>query len=108
MYQSLHRISIEQTCYAIRLSVFIQDYHYVEHIIIDGGSSDGTHLLLSEFPNLLIASEPDRGMYDAINKGIHLASGQIIVVNQCSFLSPTPDWCPARILRIRRITMEAA
>jgi len=71
------------------VSVLIQDYPNVEHIIIDGGSSDGTHLLLSEFPNLLIVSEPDRGMYDAINKGIQLASGQIIgILNSDDFYEP--------------------
>lgn len=49
-----------------------------EHIVMDGGSTDGTLELLREYPHLRVVSEPDRGMYDAINKGIHLAQGEVI------------------------------
>lgn len=51
-----------------------------EHIIIDGGSTDGTLDLLSQFPNLRVVSEPDEGLYDAINKGIRMSSGDVIVI----------------------------
>lgn len=50
----------------------------IEHIVVDGGSTDGTVELLSSYPHLKWISEPDMGMYDAINKGIKLASGEII------------------------------
>ena len=59
-------------------SALRQDYHPFEHIIIDGGSTDGTLSILKEYRHLHVVSEPDQGMYDAINKGINLAKGEII------------------------------
>ncbi len=59
-------------------SVLAQDYPEFEHIIVDGGSSDGTLEILQQYPHLRWISEPDNGMYDAINKGIHLAKGDVI------------------------------
>ena len=52
----------------------------IEHIIIDGGSTDGTLEIIDEFrPHLTkIVSEPDRGIYDGMNKGLHLATGDIV------------------------------
>jgi glycosyltransferase len=58
-------------------SVQKQDYGNVEHIIIDGGSTDGTIELLKE-KNLKFVSEQDCGIYDAFNKGVALATGQVI------------------------------
>ncbi len=51
-----------------------------EHIVIDGGSTDGTLELLGEYATRisLVVSEPDRGMYDALNKGIAMASGDVV------------------------------
>lgn len=59
-------------------SVLHQDYTHVEHIVVDGGSTDGTLDLLSAYPHLRVISEPDQGVYDAFNKGIRLAGGEII------------------------------
>ncbi|MGB8214533.1 MAG: glycosyltransferase family 2 protein [Anaerolineales bacterium] len=59
-------------------SVLAQNYPLMEHIIVDGGSTDGTLDILSRFPHLHVISEPDHGMYDAINKGIRAARGNII------------------------------
>jgi len=64
---------------AIR-SVRSQSYPDIEHIVIDGGSTDGTlERLRSSLGNdAILVSEPDRGMYDAINKGLKLATGDVI------------------------------
>lgn len=59
-------------------SVLAQNYLAVEHIIVDGGSTDGTLDELAKFKELKIISELDNGIYDAINKGISLAQGDII------------------------------
>jgi glycosyltransferase involved in cell wall biosynthesis len=52
----------------------------IEHILIDGGSTDGTLEILHERQNEIeiLVSEPDKGLYDAMNKGIRLATGDII------------------------------
>lgn len=61
-------------------SVAAQTWPYREHVVIDGGSKDGTVPLLekhSEQIGILI-SEPDKGIYDALNKGIARASGDVV------------------------------
>lgn len=57
-----------------------QTYPDIEHIVIDGGSTDGSRDLLEEYQRRLakIVCEPDRGLYDALNKGISLATGDVI------------------------------
>jgi len=63
-------------------SVLTQDYPNLEHIVVDGGSTDGTLPILREFaqsdPRFRFVSEPDRGQSHAINKGLALAQGEII------------------------------
>ena len=61
-------------------SLHSQKFKNFEHIIIDGGSSDGTIDLIKNNKNnfTTFISEPDNGIYDALNKGISLAKGQII------------------------------
>jgi glycosyltransferase involved in cell wall biosynthesis len=59
-------------------SVLSQNYPAVEHIIVDGGSSDGTLEVLAHYPQLRVLSEPDRNLYDAINKGLRIAQGDVI------------------------------
>jgi glycosyltransferase involved in cell wall biosynthesis len=62
------------------LSVLEQNYPQTEHIIMDGGSKDGTIEILKEFPHLKWTSEKDEGHYHAMNKGIEQATGDVIVV----------------------------
>jgi glycosyltransferase involved in cell wall biosynthesis len=50
----------------------------VEHVVVDGGSSDGTLEVLRSYPHLKLMSGRDRGMYDALNKGLALCRGEII------------------------------
>lgn len=59
-------------------SVLAQSYPHIEHIVVDGGSTDSTPELVREYPHIRFFSEPDRGMYDALNKGIERATGEII------------------------------
>ena len=58
-------------------SVSTQRYENVEHIIVDGGSTDGT-VELGRSRGLLVVSEPDRGQSDALNKGFALATGDYL------------------------------
>lgn len=58
------------------LSLKQQSFFQWEHIIVDGGSSDGTLELLEKYPHLKWITEPDAGIYDAMNKGITLANGE--------------------------------
>lgn len=60
-------------------SIRVQTYPHVEHIIVDGGSADGTMDIVEQFRDGIahVVSEPDRGMYDAINKGFAHATGSI-------------------------------
>ncbi len=60
-------------------SVAFQTYPNIEHIIIDGASKDNTLEIVKQFPHVAkVMSEPDKGIYDAMNKGIALATGDVI------------------------------
>ena len=70
-------------------SVLEQDYPEITHLIIDGASTDGTIEMVNDYiersnasengHKVLLMSEPDNGIYDAMNKGLQLATGQLIV-----------------------------
>jgi glycosyltransferase involved in cell wall biosynthesis len=59
-------------------SVRGQDYPHWEHLVIDGGSTDGTLDILKEYPHLIWLSEKDEGHYHAMNKGIQRATGEVV------------------------------
>ncbi len=60
-------------------SVSRQTHPSVEHIVVDGASSDDTCAIVQQYGHVArVLSEPDRGLYDAMNKGIQLASGDVI------------------------------
>ena len=59
-------------------SVRSQSYPDLEHLVIDGGSRDGTLDILKEYPHLQWISEKDEGHYHAMNKGIQMATGQVV------------------------------
>lgn len=63
-------------------SVLIQDYKNIEYIVVDGRSTDGTLDILKKYRDRIhkYISEPDKGIYDAMNKGIKLARGDIIAI----------------------------
>jgi len=63
-------------------SVLEQAYDNIEHIIIDGGSTDATVAILQKYDNSINywVSEKDSGIYDAMNKGIQIASGEYICI----------------------------
>lgn len=58
-------------------SVQEQDYPRIEHIVVDGGSTDGTIDILRRHAHVCWISEPDRGQADAVNKGFAMAGGEI-------------------------------
>lgn len=90
------KISIITSCYnreatvrgAIE-SVLGQDYSNIEYIVVDGASTDNSLQVINEYKDRItkIISEPDKGMYEAINKGIRMATGDIIgLVHSDDFL----------------------
>lgn len=69
-------------------SVLSQQYENIEYIVVDGASKDATMTIVNEYGDRIakVVSEPDKGIYDAMNKGISLASGDIIgILNSDDF-----------------------
>jgi glycosyltransferase involved in cell wall biosynthesis len=66
-------------------SIAAQTYSEIEHVVVDGASKDGTAALVSSLGsrNLKLISERDTGVYDAFNKGIRLATGDVIGLLNC-------------------------
>ena len=82
-------------------SVLSQSYPYVEHLIIDGASKDGTLALVEQYREesteqaasheVIVQSEPDRGIYDAMNKGLQKATGDFVLFLNAGDTLPATD-----------------
>lgn len=71
-------------------SVIVQNYSNIEYIVIDGASTDGTLQIIRQHGQFVshLVSEPDAGIYDAMNKGIRLATGDVIgILNADDFFA---------------------
>lgn len=82
------KISVVTVCYnaagvleETMLSVLNQTYKDIEYIIVDGGSTDGTVDIIKKYADRIAywVSEPDKGIYDAMNKGTKLATGNFLI-----------------------------
>ena len=77
-------LNSQETIKSCMMSVLEQTYPHIEYLIIDGQSTDGTLGIVKEcqgqFPNanIKVISEPDKGIYDALNKGIACATGDVL------------------------------
>lgn len=104
------RISVITVCYnsaatlerALR-SVAEQDWSVVEHIVIDGASTDESMEIVERNRSQLahVISEPDKGIYDAMNKGLCLASGDVIC-----FLNADDHYAHAHVLSLVAVQMR--
>jgi glycosyltransferase involved in cell wall biosynthesis len=81
------KVSIITVCFNIAgtiedtiKSVLSQDYKDIEHIIVDGASTDGTLDIIDGYKHNIdkFISEPDKGIYDAMNKGLRLSTGDVV------------------------------
>jgi glycosyltransferase involved in cell wall biosynthesis len=102
MADQLPKISVITPCFnSIRTiretiqSVVLQNYRDLEHIVMDGGSTDGTVELLQQYPHLVWASEKDDGHYHAMNKGIQRATGDVVVI-----LNADDCFCPGALQQV--------
>lgn len=82
-------------------SVLAQADPRVEHIVVDGGSTDGTAEVLGRYPHLRVLREPDRNLYDAINKGLRLVRGEIV-----GLLNSDDLYAPGAFAAARRALAE--
>jgi len=96
------KISVITVCYQSRatigdtlVSIAKQTYRNFEHVVVDGGSTDGTLDLVSRWEGHPVhcVSGPDAGIYDAMNKGLALASGEIV-----GFLNADDFYADASVL----------
>jgi glycosyltransferase involved in cell wall biosynthesis len=105
-------------------SVINQAYENIEHIVIDGGSTDGTIDVIKKYEDKINVwiSEPDNGIYDAMNKGINIASGEIVgilnsddmyhhpfVINKVKTImdNPSNDACYGDLIYVYRDNIDS-
>jgi len=83
----------EQTIRHCIESVLAQSHPSIEYIVVDGGSTDGTIEIIKSYGGKIshFISEPDNGLYDAINKGINLSCGEVIGILHSDDVYATND-----------------
>lgn len=74
-------------------SVKNQSYPNIEYIVIDGASTDGTATIINQYRSCIniVISEPDKGLYDAINKGLNVATGEVVGILNADDTFATPN-----------------
>lgn len=98
----------EKTIASTLDSIASQTHENLEHVIVDGGSTDGTINIVKQKlrDGDIFVSEPDEGLYDAMNKGVDLATGDIVgVLNSDDFYES--DDAVATVVEMFRRTPEA-
>lgn len=102
--QSMHRVKISVVTVVLNAagsiekcvaSVLGQTYGNIEYVVIDGGSTDGTLDILARYRDRIdyLVSEPDRGLYHAMNKGIQAATGDFVY-----FLNSDDTFCDEKVV----------
>ena len=82
----------EQTIPRTLRSIQAQTYSNIEYLVIDGASKDGTLELVQKLaPRANVFSEPDKGIYDAMNKGLKHATGEYIWYVNAGDALPSPS-----------------
>jgi glycosyltransferase involved in cell wall biosynthesis len=76
-------------------SVLAQNYPDLEHVVVDGASTDDTPAVLARYPHLRTIREPDRGQAEAINKGFRAATGDVLC-----FLNSDDTFLPGTLRRV--------
>lgn len=106
------KISVVTVCYNAAAtveqtlkSVLSQDYPDIEYIVVDGASTDGTQAIVERYKDRLSAyiSEPDKGIYDAMNKGIALATGEVV-----GLLNADDIYAHRGVLSLVAVAMQAS
>lgn len=86
------------------LNVLSQSYPNIEYIVIDGGSTDGTAEIIRQYESGLAywISEPDKGIYDAMNKGLRKATGDYVWFINAGDTLPTSDTVQSVAARVMK------
>jgi glycosyltransferase involved in cell wall biosynthesis len=103
-------LNSEQTIEGTIRSVAAQDYREIEYIVVDGGSTDSTLDILRRHNASVgvLVSEPDAGIYDAMNKGLGLATGDVVAFLNSDDEYVSPDTVGRILSVIREQKVDAA